>query len=350
MAFETRPLKVKPAAEFNFDDLGFNFVPTGVMWVSRYAGGAWTDEGLVPEGEFWIHPAATVIHYGQALFEGMKARLTRQGEVVLFRPRNNAARMAGGCERLMMPPYPPDKFVAAVEQTVLANKAFIPPTDKGALYVRPFAFGSGPVMGVRPAEEYTFMVFVSPVGPYFKGGFHPIKLLASPDYHRAVAEGVGWVKAAGNYAGGLYPSSLAKKEGYAECLWLDQGHGHFEEVGAANFFVRKGDEVATPMLDDRSILAGITRASVLQLARDAGLKAVERDVLVDELTKVDEAWCTGTAAVITPIGVVNVGGADVTVGDGKVCKYTQLFFDELNAIQLKEVPDKYGWVVTLGKR
>ena len=280
MGFETRRIPVSAAAEVDFEDLGFNFVATAKMFAAIYADGQWTDAGLVDKGEFWIHPAATVLHYGQALFEGMKARLTPQGEIVLFRPRDNAQRMAGGCERLMMPPYPPERFVEAVKQTVLANKEYIPPTDKGSLYIRPFAFGSGPVMGVRPSEGYTFMVFVSPVGPYFKGGFNPIRLLASHKYHRAVAGGVGWVKAAGNYAGGLYPSTLAKKEGYAECLWLDQNNKHFEEVGAANFFVRRGDEVATPLLDDQSILAGITRASVLQLAKDAGLKAVERDVLV----------------------------------------------------------------------
>lgn len=348
MVFDVKRIEAVNPAALDFDNLGFNFVPTSKMFVSRYAEGKWQDEGLVDQGLFWIHPAATVLHYGQALFEGMKARRTARGEIVLFRPADNARRMAAGCERLMMPAYDVHKFVDAVTAAVLANQDYIPPTDKGSLYIRPFMFGSGPVMGVRPADEYLFMVFVSPVGPYFKGGFNPIKLQVSRKYHRAVAGGVGWVKAAGNYAAGLYPSSLAKKEGYAECLWVDGNNRHFEEVGAANFFVRRGEEVATPALNDQSILAGITRASVLQLAKDAGLKTAERDILLDEIREVDEAWCTGTAAVITPIGVVNLDGEDVKVGDGGVGKYTRVFYDQLNAIQLKETADPYGWVVTIG--
>lgn len=350
MKFETRPIPVVAPKELDFDNLGFAFVPTKEYYVAVFKNGAWDHVGLVPMGEFHIHPAATVLHYGQALFEGMKARLTPENEIVLFRPGENAKRMAGGCERLMMPPYPPEKFVEAVKAAVLANKDYIPPYGKGSLYIRPFMFGSGPVMGVRAADDYTFMVFVSPVGPYYKGGLSPIKLQVNKKYHRAVGGGVGWVKAAGNYAAGLYPAAAAKKAGFADCLWVDGGNHHFEEVGAANFFVRRGDEVATPKLDDQSILAGITRASVMQLARDAGLKAVERDILLDEIDKVDEAWCTGTAAVITPIGAVNIDNKDLTIGDGNVGKYTRAFYDQLDALQTKQAPDKHGWVETLGKR
>jgi branched-chain amino acid aminotransferase len=350
MELEIKLIAPVPPAEIDFDNLGFTFIPTEKMYVARYESGAWTDHGLMPVGEFWTHPAAGAYHYGQAIFEGTKARLTDDGEIVLFRAGDNARRMADGCRRLMMPAYDEGQFVEAVKQTVLANKVYVPTDEQGALYIRPVMFASGPVLGVKPADEYLFVVFVSPVGPYFKGGFHPIKLKVSKEYHRAPAEGVGSVKAAGNYAAGMYPNSLAKEEGYAEILYLDVNHEHFEEVGAANFFLRKGDELATPSLEDLSILPGYTRESVLQLAADEGLNAAERDVMLPEIYDADECFCTGTAAVITPIGVVNVEGEDVTIGDGGVGKYSRLFYDQLNAIMLKEAPDEYGWVTTIGKK
>jgi len=350
MVFEIRPVKHVPPAEIDFDNLGFTFIPTKKMFVAQYAGGTWTDHGLMPVGEFWAHPAAGAYHYGQAIFEGTKARLTKGGEIVLFRAIDNARRMAEGCRRLMMPAYDEDKFVDAVSQTVLANKAYVPTEEQGALYIRPAMFASGPVLGVKPADEYIFLVFVSPVGPYFKGGFNPIRLKISKEYHRAPAGGVGCVKAAGNYAPGMYPHSLAKQEGYAEILYLDVNNEHFEEVGAANFFLRKGDELATPSLDDKSILPGYTRASVLQLAADENLLTIERDVFLDEIYDADECFCAGTAAVITPIGAVNVDGKEVVIGGGGVGKYSRLFYDRLNAIMLKEAPDKYGWVTTIGKK
>ncbi|NIT34942.1 MAG: branched-chain amino acid aminotransferase [candidate division Zixibacteria bacterium] len=350
MEFELRPIKAVPPAEIDFDSLGFAFIPTEKMFVARYAGGKWTDHGLIAVSEFWMHPAGGALHYGQAIFEGTKARLTRDGEIVLFRVEDNARRMADGCRRLMMPVYEEGKFVDAVTQTVLANKEYMPTADQGAMYIRPVMFASGPVLGVKPADEYLFLVFVSPVGPYFKEGFKPIKLKISKEYHRAAAGGVGCVKAAGNYAAGMYPNSLAKEDGYAEILYLDVDNKHFEEVGAANFFLRKGDELATPSLDDKTILPGYTRSSVLQLAADEGLSAVARDVMLEELYEADECLCTGTAAVITPIGLVEVDGKEVTVGDGGVGKYSQIFYDKLNAIMLKEAPDKYGWVMTIGKK
>ncbi len=350
MLFEIKPIEPVPAVEIDFDNLGFAFVPTEKMYVAQYAGGKWTDIGLTELGEFWMHPAGGALHYGQALFEGMKARLTRDGEIVLFRAADNARRMAEGCRRLMMPAYEEGKFVDAVKETVLANKAYLPTDDQGAMYVRPVMFASGPVLGVKPADEYLFLVFVSPVGPYFKEGFKPIRLKVSKEYHRAVAGGIGCVKAAGNYAAGMYPNSLAKEDGYAEILYLDADNKHFEEVGAANFFLRKGNELATPSLDDKTILPGYTRSSVLQLAEDEGLNAVARDVMLEELYDADECFCAGTAAVITPIGEVEVDGKEVTVGDGGVGKYSQIFYDKLNAIMLKEAEDKHGWVMTIGKK
>jgi branched-chain amino acid aminotransferase len=289
------------------------------------------------------------MHYGQAVFEGMKARRTDDDEIVLFRPLDNGKRMAEGCARLMMAQFDPEKFVQAVEETVRANKAYIPPTDSGgALYIRPFLIGSGPVLGVSPADQYTFMVFTAPVGPYFRGGFNPIRLEVQYHYHRAVNGGVGSSKAAGNYAAGMLPAKKAKEDGYAEILYLDGANHHYEEVGAANFFLLKGKELATPELGDESILPGITRDSVLQLAKDEGLETSERDILVDEIFEADEAFCTGTAAVITPIGEVTVFGKKHVISE-EAGVLSRLFYDKLNAIQLKREPDKYGWVETIGE-
>ncbi|MGD8718042.1 MAG: branched-chain amino acid aminotransferase [Candidatus Zixiibacteriota bacterium] len=350
MDFETRPIPAKPPAEIDFDNLGFAFIPTKEMYVAHYKNGVWNDVGLVPMGEFWVHPAGGAFHYGQALFEGLKARLNDAGEIVLFRPRDNAHRMAEGSRRLMMPPYEEGKFVEAVKQTVLANKEYLPTDEQGSMYIRPVSFASGPVLGVKPAEEYLFLVFVSPVGPYFKDGFQPIRLKVSKEFHRAVNGGVGCVKAAGNYAAGMYPGHMAKADGYSEILYLDSDNKHFEEVGAANFFLRKGNELATPSLEDKTILEGYTRESVLQLAKDEGLNAVARDVMLEELEGADECFCAGTAAVITPIGSVEVDGKEITIGDGGVGKYSQILYDKLNAIMLKEAEDKYDWVMTIGTK
>jgi branched-chain amino acid aminotransferase len=348
MEREFIPIAPTPLKEVDWDNLPFGFIPTKEMYVAEYKDGAWADAGLMPVAGFTIHPAASALHYGQAIFEGLKARRTEKGEIVLFRAIENGKRMAKGCRRLMMPEYPPGKFLDAVKETVLANKEYIPPHGKGELYVRPFIFGSGPVLGVSPAKEYLFMVFAAPVGPYFKTGFKPIRLYIEYHYHRAVCGGVGGVKAAGNYAAGMYPASLAKEKEFAEVLYLDANNDHFEEVGAANFFLRRGNELATPSLGDESILPGITRESVLILAGDMGLNAVGRDVLKDEIYEADECFCTGTAAVITPIGAVHAEGKDHTIGDGGVGKYTKELYDKLESVMNKEEEDKYGWVETIG--
>ncbi|MCP4230649.1 MAG: branched-chain-amino-acid transaminase, partial [bacterium] len=248
-----------------------------------------------------------------------------------------------------MAQFDQEKFVKAIEEVVRANKAYVPPTDSGgALYIRPFLIGSGPVLGVSPATEYTFVIFVAPVGPYFKGGFNPIKLQVQYHYHRAVNGGIGSVKAAGNYVAGMLPAKKAKEQGFAEILYLDGANHHYEEVGAANFFLLKGNELATPELGDESILPGITRDSVLQLAGDEGLRTSERDILVDEVFEADELFCTGTAAVITPIGEVSVFGKDHVISE-EAGTLSRLFYEKLNAIQLKREPDEYGWVKTIGR-
>ena len=227
--------------EIDWDSLTFSFTATDVMYRQVIpAGSEWGAGDLLPFGDISISPAAGVLNYGQGIFEGMKAQRADDGSIVLFRPERNAARFSDGAKRLGMPPVPENIFIDAVESVVRENERWIPPTGRGALYVRPVLWGSGAILGVAPAPEFTFMVFVSPVGPYFKGGMNPISLKVSDEFHRAAPGGSGGVKAIGNYAPGMMPSKMAKKEGYAEIIYLDAvEHRFVEEVGAANFFCVK---------------------------------------------------------------------------------------------------------------
>jgi branched-chain amino acid aminotransferase len=253
--------------------------------------------------------------------------------------------MAYSAKRLCMPEYPPEKFVDAVRAVVKKNLAYIPPYGKGSLYIRPCLWGTGAILGVAPAPEYTFLVYVSPVGPYFKTGFNPIKLVFTRQYHRAAPKGSGGVKVIGNYASTLLPAKEAKAQGYNECIYLDaREEKYIEEVGAANFFCVKGNTLLTPKLG--SILPGITRASVAQLAKEKlGMDVQERDVSVEDALSADEAFCTGTAAVVSSIGRVVYEGKETVYGKGGVGPVTRKLYDLLTKIQLCEEKDPYGWVV-----
>ncbi|MEC9354368.1 MAG: branched-chain amino acid aminotransferase, partial [Candidatus Thermoplasmatota archaeon] len=258
----------------------------------------------------------------------------------------NAARLRNGCRRLSMPPVPEDIFLSAVHDVVSENADFIPPNNDGALYIRPLVFGSGAILGVAPAPEFTFLVFTSPVGPYFKGGLTPIRLLVTQDFHRAAPKGTGGVKAIGNYAPGMLASGHAKFKGYAEVVYLDAAEDRYiEEVGAANFFALFGDTLVTPALSG-SILPGVTRDSVLQLAADRfGLQVEERDISIDEALTADELFCSGTAAIISPIGCINYNGQDHQFSDGEVGLRTRALYEVLTAIQHGSADDEFDWVV-----
>lgn len=332
----------------DWDKLGFKVVPTKTMFVARTDENLqWKPGSLVPYGPLEIHPASGAVNYGQCGFEGMKAFRAVDGSVVLFRPEDNAKRMQQLADRLAMPPYPVEDFVRAVTEVVRANGEFIPPSDKGSLYIRPVLAGWGPVLGVGPAPEYLFYIFVSPVGPYFKGGIRPIDLLIT-DYHRAAPHGMGNVKASGNYAASLKPLTMAKKAGYDEVLYLDAREELFvEEVGAANFFaLLKSGVLVTPKLGG-SILPGITRDSIIRLARDQfSMEVQERDVEIHEvLAEAVECFSTGTAAVITPIGSITYRGTRVAIGDGAPGEKTMALRERLIGIQTRRHPDPYGWVV-----
>ena len=333
----------------NFDDLTFTFTETRSMYVTKCKqGDDWDTGELFPYGNISISPASTVLNYGQGLFEGMKAYRTNDGRILLFRPEKNAERAAKGCLRLSMPEIPKNIFMDAVKKVVNDNSDYIPPTEKGALYIRPIIFGSAEGLGVAPSTEYTFMVYCSPVGPYFKGGLSPIKLIVSTDYHRAPLKGTGGVKAIGNYVPGMLPSGNAKKKGFAEIIYLDAAEEKYvEEVGAANFFAIIDGKIITPKLTG-SILPGITRDSVMHIAKEKlGIDIEERRISIDEVMKADEVFCAGTAAIISPIGSITYDGKEYIFSNGDVGNVTRKLYDILTGMQFGTDSDPFNWILEL---
>ena len=331
--------------DIDWDKLTFSLTPTDTMYVATTtAEDPWMPGDLRPYGNISISPAAGVLNYGQGLFEGMKAYRTAKDRVVFFRPDENARRMQRGADRLKMPPVPESIFIDAVEQVVQANIDYLPPMGRGAMYVRPLLMGSGPVLGVAPAPSYSFMIYVTPVGPYFKGGMKAIDLLISNEFHRAAPGGSGGVKAIGNYAPGMMPSMIAKSKGYAEVIYLDaRTSTYIEEVGAANFFCVKDNVLYTPELTG-TILPGITRASIIALARHLGYDVHEEKVSAEFAMSADEAFCCGTAAVISPIGSITHDDKKVTYGDGTPGIMTTTLYDMLTGIQNEKQEDIFGWL------
>ncbi|MEK9731514.1 MAG: branched-chain amino acid aminotransferase [Candidatus Poseidoniales archaeon] len=333
------------ADDIDWDSLTFSMTPTDFMYMTTIQGDEpWKPGQIIPYGPIQMSPAAGVLNYGQGLFEGMKVFRTSKDRIVFFRPEENARRMQRGADRLKIPPVPESIFIDAVEQVVSANQKFIPPVGRGAMYVRPLLMGSGPVLGVAPAPSYTFLVYVTPVGPYFKGGVQAIDLLISDVHHRAAPGGSGGVKAIGNYAPGMKPSKEAKAQGYAEIIYLDaQTHTYIEEVGAANYFCVKDNVLYTPELTG-TILPGITRDSTIQLARSMGYSVIETKVSAEFAMAADEAFCCGTAAVISPIGSITHGEVKSVYGDGTPGSVTQLLYTELTNIQKELSEDPFSWL------
>ncbi len=326
--------------------LGFSYIKTDLRYVSRWKDGQWDQGELVEDNQLTMSEGSTALHYGQQCFEGMKAYSTKDGSVQLFRPDENAKRMQNSCRRIMMPEVPVDKFIDACVQVVKANMAYMPPHGTGAtLYLRPFMIGVGDNIGVRPAPEYIFSVFCMPVGPYFKGGMTPVNFTVS-EYDRAAPYGTGAAKVGGNYAGSLYPNSLAVKEGFADCIYLDPlTHTKIEEVGAANFFgITEDDVFVTPT--SPSILPSITKYSLMHIAKEyLNLKVEERDVFVDNLGEFKEAGACGTAAVISPIGGIEYkGNLHVFHSETEVGPITKKLYDTLCGIQFGDVQAPEGWI------
>ena len=332
--------------KIDWDVLGFDVVETKSMFKATCKQGeTWQAGGLVPYGKIELSPAAGVLNYGQGCFEGTKAFRTANNRVVLFRIDLNAKRMAVSTKRLCIPEMNKTFFINAVKETVLDNIDYVPPYNKGTLYVRPIVWGTSPAIGVKPVEEYTFMVFVSPVGPYFKGGIRPLHLKINKDYHRAAPKGIGHVKAIGNYSASLYPLSEAKSEGYDEVLYLDAKDDTFlEEVGSANLFLIKDKKLMTPQLGG-SILAGVTRDSVLKIAKDKlGLDIIETDITLNELYNSDEVFCTGTAVSVSPVGSITDDDGVHSLSDGNIGPYTMKLKELLVGIQREDIDDDFGWL------
>ena len=331
----------------DWSNLGFGYVQTDKRFVANFKDGAWDEGALTEDPNIVLNECAGVLQYAQTVFEGMKAYTTEDGRIVTFRPDLNAARMADSARRLEMPVYPEDKFVEAIVKTVKANEAYVPPYGSGAtLYIRPYMFGSNPVIGVKPADEYQFRILTTPVGPYFKGGVKPLTIKIS-DFDRAAPHGTGHIKAGLNYAMSLHAIVTAHQEGYDENMYLDAAtRTKVEETGGANFiFVTKDNKVVTPK--SSSILPSITRRSLMYVAKEyLGLEAEEREIHLDEVKNFAECGLCGTAAVISPVGKIVDHGKEICFPSGmeKMGPVTQKLYDTLTGIQMGRIEAPEGWL------
>ena len=331
----------------DWGSLGFNYVDTDKRFVANYKNGAWDEGALVDDPMITMSECACGLQYAQTCFEGMKAYTTEDGRIVTFRPDLNAQRMEDSCRRLEMPVYPQDKFVDAVVQTVKANAAYVPPYGSGAtLYIRPFMFGIDSIIGVKPANEYQFRVFTTPVGPYFKGGVKPITIRVS-DVDRAAPHGTGDIKAGLNYAMSLHNIVDAHNKGYDENMYLDPASRKYvEETGGANFiFVTKDGKVVTPK--SNSILPSITRRSLMAVAKDyLGLEVEERPIAKEELKDFAECGLCGTAAVISPVGKIVDHDEEICLPSGMedMGPVTKKLYDTLTGIQMGRIEAPEGWI------
>jgi branched-chain amino acid aminotransferase len=331
----------------DFDNIPFGRMFTDHMFIADYEDGKWGDMRIEPFANFSIHPANIAWHYGQSIFEGMKATKAIDGTPMLFRPEMHAERINRSAERLCMPAFPKQQFLDAVYEIVKLDQAWIPPQEGSALYLRPFMIAMDEFIGVQVAKKYRFIIFCCPVGPYYSGS---IKLKADPFYIRAAVGGTGEAKAAGNYAGSLYPAKLAREEGFDQILWLDaKEHKYIQEVGTMNIFFVIDDTVITPPTSG-TILKGITRDSALSLLKDNGYKLDVRDLTIDEIMtagkegRLKEVFGTGTAAVVANVSEIEYKGDRVKI-DPDSFKVSPFLKDMINGIRSKRINDPYGWTV-----
>lgn len=330
----------------DWNNLGFNYIKTDYRYISIWENGEWDNGKLVTDNILSIEEGAPALHYGQQCFEGLKAYRTKDGSIQLFRPNKNAERMNQSCDRLLMPHIPVEKFIDACVQVIKANEKFVPPYGTGAtLYLRPFLIGVGDNIGLKPASKFIFSVFCIPVGPYFKGGMKPVNFLVS-DYDRAAPNGTGAAKVGGNYAGSLIAQKKAKANGFADAIFLDPAtHTKIEEVGSANFFgITKDNKFITPL--SPSILPSITKYSLLEIAKDYfNMEVSEEDVFINDLDRFSEAGACGTAAVITPIGGIQMGEKlHVFYSETEVGPITKKLYETLIGIQFGDVKAPEGWI------
>ncbi len=333
--------------EIDWSNIGFCYVQTDKRYVSNYKDGKWDEGGLTEEANVVLNECAGVLQYAQTVFEGLKAYRTEDGHIVTFRPDLNASRMADSARRLEMPVFPEDRFIRAVEQVVAANADYVPPYGSGAtLYIRPYMFGTNPVIGVKPADEYQFRVFATPVGPYFKGGAKPITIRVC-DFDRAAPHGTGHIKAGLNYAMSLHAIVDAHQQGYDENMYLDSAtRTKVEETGGANFiFITKDNKLVTPKSD--TILPSITRRSLVYVAKEyLGMEVEEREVLFEEVKEFAECGLCGTAAVISPVGKVVDHGKEICFPSGmeEMGPVTKKLYDTLTGIQMGHIKAPESWI------
>lgn len=340
-----------PKQKPNADKLGFGKIFTDHMLVMDYIEGqGWLTPEIMPYGAIPMDPSTMVYHYGQAVFEGLKAYKTKEGKVLLFRPEKNFERLNVSNERLCIPHVNVQDCVEAVKALVEIEKDWIPDSEGSSLYVRPFIISTDPFLGVHPAKTYKFIIILSPSGAYYPSGIDPVKIYVEDELVRAVQGGTGFAKTPGNYASSLLAQAKAEKLGYIQVLWLDGVHKKYiEEVGSMNVFFKIDGEIITPSLDG-SILPGITRDSCIQLLKSWGYKVSERKLEIAEVYeaaangKLEEMFGTGTAAVISPVGELNWKGKVITINDNKIGEVSQKLYDTLTGIQYGKVEDKFNWM------
>lgn len=337
--------KIK-AEDLDFDNLDFSYRDTPYSYEAEYHNGKWGKGKLTTDSSLNISEAAVALHYGEEVFEGLKAYRRKDGGVNLFRPDRNAKRMKNSAERLLMPGYPEEDFIKAVKEVVRANQEFIPPYESGgSLYIRPFMIGTSAIVGVKAGHDFTFRIFATPVGAYYPGGLTPTAFVTSA-FDRAAHGGTGQAKVGGNYAASMMPGEEAHRAGYSDVVYLDpREHHYIEELGSANFFgITKDGQFKTPK--SPSILPSITKFSLLEIADEMGMNPVETPIGIDELDQFAEAGAMGTAAVISPVGsITHQGDKHVFYSESEVGPKTQALYDRLIAIQYGDQEGPTGWAV-----
>lgn len=345
----TRP-KQKPEAH----QLGFGKHFTDHMFLMDYTiAQGWHNARIIPYQPIALDPSAMIFHYGQSVFEGMKAYRTAEGDIQLFRPERNFKRLNASNERLCIPAIDEQFALEALKQLLAIDREWVPSEEGTSLYIRPYIFATEPFLGVAPAKNYHFVIIMSPVGAYYSEGINPVKILVEKQYVRAVTGGTGEAKTGGNYASGLKAQEVASKEGYSQILWLDgKENKYIEEVGSMNIFFKIDGKVVTPALNG-SILPGITRDSMIHLLKANGIDVEERKISIDEIVqaskdgKLEEAFGTGTAAVISPIGELKWQNEKIIVNEGKIGETTEMLYNTLTGIQNGTIEDSFGWIIKL---
>ena len=342
-------LKERPGED---NPLLFGTIFTDHMFIMNYeTKKGWHDARIIPYQSLSLEPSSMVFHYGQEMFEGLKAYKSEDGRTLLFRPNMNAKRAIRSNQRLCIPTIPEEDFVQAIKELVKVDEAWVPDKVGTSLYIRPFVIATDPFVGVRPSNTYMFIIILSPVGPYYKEGINPVKIWVEDDYVRAVRGGIGEAKAGGNYVASLKAQVKAAAEGYSQVLWLDGiERKYIEEVGAMNIFFKIDDTIVTPKLNG-SILPGVTRDTVIELCNYWDIPFEERRITINEIYdayqegKLKEVFGTGTAAVVSPVGELRWKDEIMTINNGEIGEYSQKFYDTITGMQLGKIEDKYNWIV-----